>query len=82
MSFKVFGAAAIIVSASILPATAGNKIIINQYGDYNSAVAVQQVPANFERASKKGNHYGQRKQKKNKVIINQFGSGNSAAAAQ
>lgn len=81
MNFKVFSATAFILSAGILPASAGSKIIINQYGNYNSAVAIQDLSAHVDRAGRRGNAYGHYKQKK-KVIINQYGTGNSAAAAQ
>ena len=80
MNLKVFGTAALIVCAGVLPASAGSKIIINQYGDYNSAVAIQDGSAHLDRPGRKGNRYGQYKQKK-KVIINQYGTGNSAASS-
>ncbi len=81
VNFKVLCATLFMLGAGVSPAIAGSKIIINQYGDYNSAVAIQDQSAHVGGAGKRGNAFGRHKQKK-KVIINQYGTGNSAAAAQ
>jgi minor curlin subunit len=69
------GTSVIILGASMTAAGAGeNKVIVEQYGNYNAAAAVQQGRRNFAHSYQKRNW--------NRVVTRQFGTDNYVVTGQ